>query len=49
MPDLEAQRAAMRKLSFLIGKWSGDARTLRQTGEWVESTQTETRSSDSTA
>lgn len=26
MPDLAAQRAAMAKLSFLIGSWSGEAR-----------------------
>src|SRR5690242_6135668 len=26
MPDLAAQRAAMRKLNFLIGSWSGEAR-----------------------
>ena len=32
MPNLETQRAAMKKLSFLVGKWSGDARILRQTG-----------------
>ena len=28
-PDVEAQRAAMKKLSFLIGKWSGEARVFR--------------------
>ena len=28
-PDLEAQRAAMRKLSFLIGQWDGEGRLLR--------------------
>jgi hypothetical protein len=28
-PDAEAQRAAMKKLSFLIGKWSGEARVFR--------------------
>ena len=28
-PDVEAQRTAMKKLSFLIGKWSGDASLLR--------------------
>ena len=31
----------MKKLSFLIGRWSGDARMLRQTGEWVEAVLTE--------
>ena len=29
VPDTESQRAAMRKLSFLVGKWSGEARILR--------------------
>lgn len=42
VPDVEAQRLAMRKLSFLVGKWSGEVRlwrtpeqpiTLRQTEE----------------
>lgn len=28
-PDLAAQRTAMRKLSFLTGAWSGQARLLR--------------------
>ena len=27
-PDLDAQRAAMKKLSFLAGSWSGEARIL---------------------
>jgi hypothetical protein len=40
-PDLDAQRAAMKKLSFLAGKWSGQARILRQGGEWIEAAQTE--------
>ena len=35
------QRSAMKKLSFLVGKWSGDARILRQSGEPLELTQTE--------
>jgi hypothetical protein len=30
-PNIEAQRAAMQKLAFLIGDWSGDER-----GEWIE-------------
>jgi hypothetical protein len=38
--DVGAQRAAMRKLSFLVGKWSGEARLLRAGGT-VELTQTE--------
>ena len=28
-PDLEAQRTALKKLSFLAGKWAGEARVLR--------------------
>jgi hypothetical protein len=40
-PDIEAQRAAMQKLSFLIGNWSGEARALRGAGETVEMVQTE--------
>lgn len=40
-PDLEAQRAAMKKLRFLIGKWTGQARILRGPGEPVELIQTE--------
>jgi len=27
-PDVEAQRTAMKKLDFLVGKWSGDAEIL---------------------
>lgn len=41
MPDLAAQRAAMQKLSFLIGKWAGEASVLRGPGEPVELLQTE--------
>ena len=41
MPDVEAQRAAMKKLGFLIGKWSGEARRLGQAGAPVELIQTE--------
>lgn len=40
-PDLQAQRAAMKKLSFLIGKWSGEARLQRRPGEQLELIQTE--------
>jgi hypothetical protein len=40
-PDLEAQRLAMRKIAFLVGNWSGEARLLRRPGEWVELVQTE--------
>jgi len=39
-PNVEAQRAAMRKLEFLVGRWSGDARAWRG-GDPVEFTQTE--------
>jgi hypothetical protein len=31
----------MRKLSFLVGKWSGEARILRGRGEFLELVQTE--------
>jgi hypothetical protein len=40
-PDLEAQRAAVKKLGFLVGKWSGEARILRGAGEPTELIQTE--------
>ncbi len=41
-PDLDAQRAAMKKLDFLIGKWSGEAGALRgRPGEPVAMIQTE--------
>ena len=40
-PDIEAQRAALKKLDFLIGKWSGEARVLRGPGETLELIQTE--------
>jgi hypothetical protein len=40
-PDVEAQRAAMKKLSFLIGKWSGEASVLRGPGQFVYLSQTE--------
>ena len=41
VPDLEAQREAMKKLAFLNGKWSGEARLLRGPNESVELVQTE--------
>ena len=41
VPNIESQRAAMKKLSFLIGKWSGEARILRGSGEPLELIQTE--------
>jgi hypothetical protein len=40
-PDLDAQRAAMKKLAFLSGRWAGEARILRGAGESVEVEQTE--------
>jgi len=36
VPDLNAQRAAMKKLGFLIGKWNGEARLARGPGEWLD-------------
>jgi hypothetical protein len=41
VPDLQAQRAAMKKLEFLIGTWAGEAWVLRGPGEPVEMIQTE--------
>jgi hypothetical protein len=41
IPDLEAQRTAMRKLGFLVGDWSGEASVLRGPGQWVQLAQTE--------
>jgi hypothetical protein len=41
VPDIEAQRSAMKKLSFLVGRWAGEARLLRGPGEPVELIQTE--------
>jgi len=40
VPDTEAQRAAMRKLSFLVGKWTGEAQIFRGAGA-LELVQTE--------
>ncbi len=40
-PNIEAQRAAMKKLGFLIGRWAGEARLLRGPGESVVLVQTE--------
>jgi len=40
-PDIEAQRAALKKLDFLVGKWFGYARVLRGPGEPLELVQTE--------
>ena len=41
VPDLETQRAALKKLDFLVGKWSGEACVLRGPGEPLELIQTE--------
>jgi hypothetical protein len=41
VPDTELQRSAMKKLSFLVGKWLGKARILRGSGEPLELVQTE--------
>jgi hypothetical protein len=38
---MEMQRAAMKKLGFLVGKWAGEARLLRGPGEPVVLAQTE--------
>jgi hypothetical protein len=40
-PNIEAQRNAMKKLSFLIGEWSGEAFLFRGPGRVVELNQTE--------
>jgi len=40
-PDMESQRAAMKKLDFLIGNWSGEALILRRPGDPLELVQTE--------
>jgi hypothetical protein len=41
VPNLESQRAAMKKLNFLVGEWAGEARVLRGPGESTELLQTE--------
>jgi CheY-like chemotaxis protein len=41
VPNIESQRAAMRRLSFLTGIWSGEARVLRGSGEPQQLVQTE--------
>ncbi len=40
-PNPEAQRAAMKKLDFLVGNWSGNVRIQRGTGEPLELNQNE--------
>jgi hypothetical protein len=39
-PNLETQRAAMKKLDLLIGKWTGDAKLFRGGPEPIEVIQT---------
>jgi hypothetical protein len=41
MPDLEKQRAAMKHLGFLVGKWAGEARLMRGSAPSVDLLQTE--------
>jgi hypothetical protein len=41
VPDLAAQREAMKKLDFLVGNWVGEALLLRGPTESVELLQTE--------
>ncbi len=40
-PDVAAQRAAMKKLGFLTGEWSGTARIFRSADQPLELVQTE--------
>ena len=40
-PNIEAQRAAMKKLDFLVGEWSGQASAARGPGVVVELEQSE--------
>ena len=40
-PDVAAQRTAMKKLDFLVGEWSGEARIFRPGAEPVELQQSE--------
>ena len=40
-PDLNAQSAAMKKLQFLVGQWSGPATVVRGPAEALKITQTE--------
>src|SRR5262249_7152800 len=41
VPDLNAQRTAMKKLEFLVGKWNGEARLLRGSEQWMDMHQSE--------
>jgi hypothetical protein len=38
-PDLNAQRAAMQKLAFLVGKWNGEARLLHGPDQDLQQTE----------
>ena len=40
-PDVEAQRAAMKRLDFLVGEWSGHASAARGPGVIIELEQSE--------
>jgi hypothetical protein len=40
-PNIESQRSAMKKLEFLVGKWSGEARVYRLPSQPVGLAQTE--------
>ena len=40
-PNVAAQRAAMKKLEFLVGEWSGEASVLRGPGQLIDLAQTE--------
>src|ERR1700722_4676346 len=40
-PNVEAQRAAMQKLTFVVGKRSGGAFVLRGPGQFIDMVQTE--------
>jgi hypothetical protein len=40
-PDVNVQRAAMKRLGFLVGEWSGEASVLRGPGQFAELRQTE--------
>src|SRR5262245_29567126 len=40
-PNIDAQRAAMQKLAFLIGDWAGEATVLRGPGQLIDLDQTE--------
>src|SRR5262245_15484163 len=41
IPNIDAQRAAMKKLSFLVGEWAGEASVLRGPGQVVDLDQSE--------